>query len=117
MMNGRVMAQQLPLIYEQADARRESGMQSSAAHANRVEPGWTEIAYAALLAYVARVDRPYHFTIDRARAALTVPPPPDLRAWGQVTQRAIKAGVIVPTGQFERAPSSNLSPKPLYRRA
>jgi hypothetical protein len=43
--------------------------------------------------------------------------PLEQRAWGSVTQRAIREKTIVPTGGYAKAVSSNLSPKALYLRA
>jgi len=101
---------------ERASTRRDTGMMAAADHADRIKRGWTDIAYAELCAYVA--DRPCDFTIDRARFLRldeAVPPPPDKRAWGSVIKRAIKSGVIIPTGGYDRSTSSNLSPMAVYR--
>ncbi len=56
-----------------------------------------------------------HFTIEEMRAEISIEDPHDLRAWGGVTQMAIKAKIIEPTGEFKGARSSHQSPKPVYR--
>lgn len=108
----------MTLAIDQAITAGQIGMERAADHANRVEPGWTEVALEALKGYAGRQAANDEFTIEEARAEIapTLPAPPDLRAFGAVTQMALRRGVIKPTGGFKRAASSHASPKPLYRR-
>ena len=106
------------MTLELAVTRGKRGMQRAADHADDTAPGWTDRAYAALESYVDGRLVTETFTIEQARevAGLLVDEPPDGRAWGAVTQRAIRAGLIEWTGDFARAASSNGSPKPVYRK-
>jgi hypothetical protein len=76
-------------------------------------PGWVDLAVAKLGEYARTAG---NFTIDTARASIatTIPTPHDLRAWGHVTRRARRQGLIVQVG-MEQAASSHGSLKPLYR--
>lgn len=101
----------------EARARRELGMQRVGDKAERCEPGWTEEAMAAVRRYVATQHA--LFTVELMRMVLEaeLPPVHDRRAWGVVTVRAIKEGLIERVkGQFFPAVSSNNSPKCVYRR-
>lgn len=101
-----------------AHAAGEAGMQSAAAHADRVIREWTARAFHALCAAVRKRDAAAEFIVEELRAEIVgLPEPTDLRAWGQVTQMAIRRNVITATGTFKRAISSNASPKPCYRRS
>lgn len=105
------------MIQPQLDykARAEQGIRSSAEHAEQDVPGWGEMALAAVLRFANSSQHP--FTMEECRGVVTfygLPDPPELRAWGAVTQNAIRQGIIIPTGQYARAQSSNGSPKPLY---
>lgn len=90
----------------------ETGMHQAADHAERVEPGWADGAFAALCDFVR--DNAAPFTIEEMRARVLVASPTDERAWGGVVMRASRAGVIVRAG-FAPAVSSHGSPKPLWR--
>ena len=105
------------LTLEGAHAAGEAGMHAAAANADRVIREWTARAYAALCAAVRKRPATAEFIVEELRAEITdVPEPDDLRAWGQVTQMAIRRNVITATGTFKRAISSDASPKPCYRR-
>lgn len=107
--------------YAQARARADDGIQRAVTHADAVEPSWSDRALNALLWYASATgggERPGPFLIEDMRACAYLaglPPPPDGRAWGAVVQRAARAGHIVQVG-FERAKSSNCSPKCLWER-
>jgi len=95
--------------------RRERGMASSLAHAESDAPGWAAQCYALLCEYAASH---HEFQIEQFRAwayANGLPKPDEERAFGSVTQRAIRASVIVRTG-YAPAASSNGSAKPVYAR-
>lgn len=93
----------------------EIGIQRSHEHAERDEPGWTERAAAALFAFAKRT-APADFTIEQARAAVepVVGAPVELRAWGAVTQRALRRRWIERV-DFRRTHSSNGTFMPTYR--
>ena len=99
-----------------ADARyaRDEGIGRAADHANRVTPAWVDLAFDVLADYLTK---PPHctrgFTAEDVRDhanKLRLPPPPHLRAWGAVFQRAARAGLIVKDGVTEsRAPHCHCS--------
>jgi len=104
--------------FASARTRRDKGIVDSILHAEHSSRGWADRAFTALVLYTAdRGERP--FTIEEFRAVaqeqMELPPPPDARAFGGVTVRALKLGVIRHAG-FRAAASSNNSPKSLYVR-
>lgn len=102
-----------------AMAARDAGMQSSAEHAESDMPGWQDEAVEACKEAIDWQDDE-QFTMERIRQLATwwfgLSIPPELRAWGAVTVRLIREGIIEKTGQYAPAASSNGSAKPLYRR-
>lgn len=93
---------------------KERGIASSAEHAG---DAWCERA-AHYVRWFFRVYRKPQ-TMEACRLwayAHGLEVPPEQRAWGSVTQRAMREDVIKPTGRFAQAASSHLSPKMLYRR-
>lgn len=107
--------QQGLLDLQVARHRAQRGMHSAQSHAEREVPGWASGAYRLLTRFL--VERNSDFTIESFRwwaATNGLPDPPDARAFGGVTQRAIREGFIERVG-YAPAASSNGSPKPLYR--
>jgi FMN phosphatase YigB (HAD superfamily) len=112
---------QQPELYfdqiQQARARRDAGMASSARHAEQDAPGWLESAVAEVHRYAHAV-YPADFTIEEARASIehNLQRPPELRAWGAVTRACKARGLIEAVeGVWRCAASSNGSPKQVYR--
>lgn len=104
------------LDFEAAKERRERGITASLGHADAVAPPWSEAAYRLLTQYLHGHNAP--FTVEQFRAWAYdrgLGRPPDERAFGGVTQRAIRAGVMERVG-YAPAASSNNSPKALYAR-
>lgn len=97
--------------------RRDEGMASSEEHAEAAAPGWGERAFASVRDHGIIFGRDTPFTMEDARRwayGMGLDQPPDERAWGSVTQKLIRDGVIEPVG-YARAASSNGSPKRTYR--
>jgi hypothetical protein len=102
--------------YESAKAAAEIGITRSADHADAVHDGWVDDAVESLRKAITLFPQGSDFTIEQARQKITtLPEPPDLRAWGAVTRRAVKLGYVIKTNNFRTAISSNNSPKPLYK--
>lgn len=100
-------------------AARDAGMQSSAEHAEEVMPGWQDRALEELRGFANGYGSQCPFTMEEWRMsaeAFGLPQPAELRAYGALTVRAIREGIIEKTGQYAPAASSNGSAKPLYRR-
>jgi hypothetical protein len=98
----------------------ERGIASSSQHAG---PEWQEVGISALrlfLRWNAKMIGNYEeFTMEEARlwmASQGVGMPDELRAFGALTQRAIREGLIEQAG-FARTNSSNRSFKQTYRAA
>jgi len=80
-----------------ARAARDAGINAAMAHADRVEPKWSDNAYTFLVGYAREHSR---FTTEEVRtaAASSVATPPDSRAWGGVMSRARRDGLITHEG-------------------
>lgn len=114
---------QLAIDFDAAKTRGDLGAERAAGRAELRVPGWIDHAVDAVRDAVTHsaVHLRGEFTIERIREWLSaerVPlqDPPDGRAWGHVTRRAVALGIIEPTGGYAPAASSNGSPKRLYRR-
>jgi hypothetical protein len=89
---------------------RELGMQAAIAHAG---DDWRDQATRELVRFAR--EHGAAFLVEAARHAAAergLEAPPDSRAWGAVTKRAHRAGLIEPAGF---AQGSNGSPKPMWR--
>ena len=106
------------MTIEEGVAAGRASIKRAAQRANRENPGWSAQALAAVRHYVRGLSRRAEFHIEDIRNALgaEVPEPSDLRAWGGVTQAAIRLDIIKRTGDYKRAASSHGSPKMLYVR-
>lgn len=96
--------------------RAEQGIRSSAEHAEEEVPGWGE-RVLIFIGWYARSRERTGFTMDECRQAcysIGLPSPPDERAWGSATRKAIQQEIIHRTGHYAPVASSNGSPKPLY---
>lgn len=85
---------------DEACRLRDEGIDTAAAHADAVQPEWTEQAFAFLRLYL---ELNATFTTEDVRMAArgVVPEPPDRRAWGSVTRRAVKEKLIERSGFTE----------------
>lgn len=106
-------------LYPDHDAawqRAEQGMEAAASHADRVEAHWRHQALGVLRIFANQHHQP--FLIEEARQwahANGLPPPPDARAWGSVTQQAARGpNPVIHRVGFRAAASSNCSPKVLW---
>lgn len=105
------MNPQIAIDFTKAQERADAGIESSGAHADRVEDGWRYQALALLTAFANEVGRP--FVVEEARAYAEqrgLPDPPDARAYGSVVRLARAKGRIKRVG-YAPAASSNGSPK------
>lgn len=94
--------------------RRDLGMAQAVGKADRVSDGWSNAAFDYLRMYAESAERP--FLIEQVRAASRdyVPEPPSPKAWGAVTMKAKRAGLISVTGYTTS--TNSCAPKPLWYR-
>lgn len=108
---------QTQMNFTAAKAARDKGHAAGDACARKAGSEWVEQAVEYVAHYCTRVN-PWPFTMDELRStANDLAAPHDARAWGTVTRQAVARGIIVRTGGYRAAVSSNGSPKPLYRKA
>lgn len=101
---------------EAAEARAKLGSDRAGQRADAAVPEWCNQAAEALRKFAKA--QAGVFTIEIARAGIgdSLPPPPDLRAWGKATVIAISAGYIQRVPRvFIPAASSNGCAKPAWR--
>lgn len=92
------------------------GMTRAIEHADAVEEGWGDRAYAMLVDFA--LGR-FEFMTEDVRVwahAQGLPVPPDGRAWGAVTVRAVRDKIIVRDRyQKTRIPPAHSTPRPVWR--
>jgi len=100
-----------------AKLRAERGMAQSESSAEWSNPGWIALALEKLRMFARAQGGVWSIEMAREALAEEVPTPPDLRAWGRVTQLAVRAGYIEQVPRiFMTAASSNSTLKPAWRR-
>lgn len=102
----------------QALAARDAGISSSAEHAESDAPGWSQRAYQAIVNNRSlKFYESFGFSMESARESsyeAGLDRPVEERAWGAVTQRLLRDGIIEPVG-YAKVASSHGSPKRTYR--
>lgn len=93
-----------------------AGMQQAADHADAVEESWGERAYQLLTGYAVEH---FEFMTEEVRVwahSIGLPKPPDGRAWGAVTHRAVRAGIITcHRYRKTKVPPAHATPRPVWR--
>lgn len=80
-------------------ANKAAGMKKAVEHADKEIPEWSSIAYSFFIKFLSVVDKPFMTEDVRLFAAEHgVPEPPHARAWGPITSRVAKEGLIIKTG-------------------
>lgn len=94
----------------------ELGADRAAAHADDVEPRWTDRAFELLAEYASTHAQ---FMVEDARQwahKTGFPEPPNARAWGAVVQRACREKLIVRAGYRKTSnPSAHATPASLWQ--
>lgn len=88
-------------LARKAEEGRDKGIEQSHNTAEKVDPGWSELAYQALTRYVnERVAIGGEFTTEEVRLAVAgeLAAPPSDKSWGAVLRRAQSAGKILTEG-------------------
>lgn len=106
--------QQYAIDFDAAKARRDAGMASALDHAESDEPGWGDHCLALLRQFACLQAEPFTCEAFRAWAYTRgLATPPEERAFGPVTQKAIRGGFIARVG-YAPAASSNGAIKATY---
>lgn len=80
------------------DQLKEVGMRMASDNAERVNNGWTDKCYELFIAFVELQDRPFKMEDFRAWASDKIDTPPSLRAYGSISMKAAKRGLIKHAG-------------------
>jgi hypothetical protein len=101
----------------EARERRDEAIKKVGDAADRRNADWCNKACEALRQFARKQAGVWTIELARAQFEKNLPAPGELRAWGRVTQMAVRKGYIerVP-GQFFAAASSHNSPKPVWKR-
>lgn len=98
-----------PMAVIDGRALKEEGMQKAVDHANAVTPDWSEQALQMLERFPQQ-----RFMVEELREwayAQGLPRPPSERAWGGVTAKARKLGLIMHGGyQSVKNPKAHCTP-------
>lgn len=112
------MSQQLNLFAIQRTTQQmaDEGMKQAVDHADAVDENWSGRAYELFVRY-ARTRRLFMTEDARVWAhEQGLAHPPDKRAWGAVTNRAVRAGIIC-RDHYEKTkiPPAHATPRPVWR--
>lgn len=93
------MNAQMNIDFDAALTRRDEGIKTAIDHAEAQIPEWTALALAELRRWILATGADT-FMLEQFRLASerNIPLPPDRRAWGAVTLRAVRAGWIEKAG-------------------
>lgn len=102
---------------ELAEIGADASMTVAAAHADRVEMGWSEFAEELFILYA--IQHPDGFMTEDVRvwaAKLGFPAPPDNRAWGFVARKVANDGHIFASGYAkQKSATCHGSPKTIWK--
>jgi hypothetical protein len=105
------------LSWQQAEARRDAGMELAVEKADRDREGWSGDALDCVEMFCKAHGAGHQFLTETVRlyaeTFAIIEAPENERAWGAVMRRAAKDGLIRKAG-YAPAASSNLSPKVLW---
>lgn len=99
----------------EAFERADAGAQAAAEHADREHEGWQEDAYKLFMQFASGCES---FQTEEARLwahEQGLPLPPDGRAWGAVTKRAMRSGLQRIGYAATKSPNCHGNPKSVWR--
>ncbi len=105
------------MIIETGEQLRDEGMRRAADHADAVHPKWTDRAFDLFKRYSLThrlfMTEDVRLWVQQHRL---IEAPDDQRAWGAVTAKAVRAGVVY-CSHFasQKDPKSHRSPKPVWQ--
>lgn len=73
---------------------RDKGIQQATDHADAVHDSWSDKAYGHFRTFVSQQNGPFKIESFREWVKDFLPLPPSLRAFGSITVRAVRAGLI-----------------------
>lgn len=85
-----------------ARANRDEGIATAINHANAVNEGWSDKAYAMFKEWLSGWPKGHCFQIETFRVSASargLPEPPSARSFGYIAVRARKEGLIKSNGQ------------------
>lgn len=83
----------------EAEQAASAGMGQAIDHADRVSPGWSDLAYDYLIVYcLTHSEFKSEDVSGSTKGDPFFPQPPTDRAWGAIYRRALKDGVIAHNG-------------------
>lgn len=96
---------------------KEKGMKRSLESAERVNPGWQEKAYWHFKYWIRYQNHPFKMESFREWCKDLIPEPPSLRAFGPITARARKEGLIRHVGYAQvENPKAHRATSSLWQR-
>lgn len=107
-------------LNDRARAKRDAGITKAVNHADAVRTNWSLEAYKHFCAFAQRSKRRANrtFLTEEVRQYAErqgLPPPPDGRAWGGVTVKLVREGLIRSCGYIpQQSPNCHGSPKNLW---
>lgn len=106
-----MIQQQLDITF--ARKARDKGIKKAVDHADQVNPSWSQIAYGHFRTYVAQQKGPFLIEEFREWVKDLIDTPPSLRAFGALTMKAAREGLIRQVGfakvRNERAHMANVA--------
>lgn len=106
-----------PDLFKNGAELRDEGIKRAVDHADRVEERWSDRAFELFKEYI-RARRVFMTEDVRmwAHKDRDLPLPPDGRAWGAVTVRAVKQRLIRRIGYAPmKSPNCHQDPKPVWQ--
>lgn len=92
---------------------RDKGIKKAVDHADQAHPSWSQIAYGHFRTYVAQQKGPFLIEEYREWVKDLIEAPPSLRAFGALTMKAAREGLIRQVGfakvRNERAHMANVA--------
>ena len=97
---------------------KASGMQQAISSANQQTPNWDQLAESYFTQFLAQVSGAFATEDVREWAANRgCPEPPSLRAWGPITLRIAKQGLITKVGYTQvKNPTAHQANAALWRK-
>lgn len=98
------------------EMKRDIGISRAKNNAERQSPGWSETAYNFFINYAKNIGKPFMCNDVVLASEGKIPQPPNLKAWGGVSRKVIKSGLVVCIGFAKGSnPAHHCNPRNLYK--